>query len=79
MHLALKHHTVMEHFGLVNQRVFNAYPIATPNMGWVTGDLVVHLAGCWVEDQCSQRWEQYMAMREFVPEKKEKRGGITDP
>jgi hypothetical protein len=40
-------------------------------MGWQKGDLVVHLAGCWVEDQCSIRWEQYSAMKEALPEKLE--------
>lgn len=70
MHLVMKHHTVMEHFGLVSQRVLNSYPIGIPHMGWAKGDLVVHLAGCWVEHECNQRWEQYMALREFVPENK---------
>lgn len=78
MHLVLKHHTVMEHFGLVRQRVLNAYPIATKNMGWEKGDLAVHLAGCWVEDQCSERWWQYMALKESMPEKKYKGAKPTD-
>lgn len=74
----MKHHTVREHFGLVSQRVLNAYPVATPDMGWLKGDLVVHLAGCWVEGECSNRWEQYMALRELVPEKKHKSDKPTD-
>lgn len=70
LHLALHHRTVMEHFALVPQTTLNAYAIGTPGMGWRKGDLVVHFAGCWVEDQCSMRWEQYSAMKEPIPEKK---------
>lgn len=73
MHLVLGHSTVMEHFGLVGQRVLNSYAIdENSNMGWAEGDLVVHFAGCWVEDKCSQKWEQYMAMKQPMPEKSEK-------
>lgn len=72
MHLVLKHHTVMEHVGFVGQRVLNSYPIDTPHMGWAKGDLVVHLAGCWVDGECDVRWTRYMALREIAPEKKDK-------
>ncbi|KAH0603472.1 uncharacterized protein H6S33_007794 [Morchella sextelata] len=71
LHLALHHRTVLEHFALVPQTTLNAYAVGTPGMGWQKGDLVVHLAGCWVEDQCSMRWEQYSAMKEALPEKLE--------
>jgi hypothetical protein len=75
----MNHYTVMEHFGLVGQRVLNSYPIGIPHMGWAKGDVVVHLAGCWVEKQCTQRWEQYMALREIVPEKEEEKEISTVP
>lgn len=61
-----EHPTILEHVGIVPQRLFNAYPIGQPTMGWQEGDLIVHLAGCWVQNECQQRWEQYMGRRTVV-------------
>jgi hypothetical protein len=39
-------------------------------MGWKKGDLVVHLAGCWVADKCDERWKEFWQKRETVNTKK---------
>jgi hypothetical protein len=55
-----------EHVGLLKQRVANAYPEGGNDMRWQTNDLVVHLAGCWVEDKCQERWKTYWDKRTIV-------------
>jgi hypothetical protein len=35
-------------------------------MRWFEGDLVVHFAGCWVNDQCQQRWAEFWGKRDTV-------------
>lgn len=52
--------------GLVQQRVLNAYPVGGEEMVWHDGDLVVHMAGCWVNDKCNEWWEEFWAKREIV-------------
>jgi len=61
-----KHPVIREHMGLVRQRTLNAYPVGGKEMIWSEGDLVVHMAGCWVDDKCNDRWEQYWAKRGIV-------------
>lgn len=55
----------------------NGFPVGWENMGWHTDDLVVHLAGCWVENQCNQRWKDYWGKRTTVDDLKAK--GINTP
>jgi len=59
-HLFSEHPVIMQHVGLVSMREFNAYPLpGHPEMGWTEGDLCIHFAGCWVKDECQERWEEY--------------------
>jgi hypothetical protein len=64
MHLVKEHPTIREHIALVPQREINSYPIKDfESMSWMPGDLVVHIAGCWVKNQCNDQWVEYMAQR----------------
>lgn len=71
--MVVNHKSVRDHVGYVNQRVLNAYPVGGSNMGWFTGDLVVHFAGCWVEKRCAVQFEDFWNRRNTVEQvKKEK-------
>lgn len=71
--MVINHKSVRDHVGYVNQRVLNAYPIGASNMGWFTGDLVVHFAGCWVEKRCAVQFENFWNRRKTVEQvRKEK-------
>ena len=60
----IKHHKVFrQHLGLIKQRVANAYSEGDSAMKWQAGDLVVHFAGCWVGNNCQERWEEFWAKR----------------
>jgi hypothetical protein len=63
LHMVLNHKIVRDHTGYVPQRVLNAYSVGGDNMGWKTGDLVVHFAGCWVENKCDERWKDFWSRR----------------
>ncbi|KAK9428816.1 galactosyl transferase GMA12/MNN10 family-domain-containing protein [Lipomyces doorenjongii] len=53
-HILIKHQKIREHVGFVPQRVINAYAVGGDEMGWHTGDILVHFAGCWyVPSFCS--------------------------
>ncbi|KAK9344525.1 galactosyl transferase GMA12/MNN10 family-domain-containing protein [Lipomyces starkeyi] len=53
-HILIKHKKIREHVGFVPQRVINAYAVGGDEMGWHTGDILVHFAGCWyVPSFCS--------------------------
>jgi hypothetical protein len=66
LHL-IKHHKVFrQHLGLIRQRVANAYTEGNDEMKWQAGDLVVHFAGCWVDDECQQRWQQFWKKRDIL-------------
>jgi hypothetical protein len=68
MHLVKEHPTILEHVALVPQRAINAYPLKdVSHMSWYPGDLVVHIAGCWVNNQCNDQWVEYMAKRTPAP------------
>jgi hypothetical protein len=56
-HLMLPHPNFRERIGFVRQRLINAYP-GGENM-WNPGDLVVHFAGCWVNDKCSEYFNEF--------------------
>jgi hypothetical protein len=62
-HLMLEHQLVRNHVGVYPQRQFNAYVQGGPEMGWRDGDLLVHLAGCWVEKKCQEWFETFWAKR----------------
>ncbi|KAL5114474.1 hypothetical protein ACEQ8H_007617 [Pleosporales sp. CAS-2024a] len=62
-HLMLEHQLVRNHVGIYPQRKFNAYPLGGDNMGYRDGDLLVHLAGCWVDDQCAEWFEEFWVKR----------------
>lgn len=62
-----EHPTVLEHLALVSQTQINAYPVENvADMSWETGNLVVHIAGCWVKNQCNDQWEKFMDRRIVV-------------
>ena len=58
-HLMLEHKLVRQHVGIYPQRKFNAYVQGGSNMGYRDGDLLVHLAGCWVTKQCQEWFEEF--------------------
>jgi hypothetical protein len=62
-HLMLEHQMVRNHVGIYPQRKFNAYVEGPDNMGYRDGDLLVHLAGCWVPHTCREWFEQYWEKR----------------
>ncbi|KAK1909211.1 hypothetical protein P3342_011290 [Pyrenophora teres f. teres] len=62
-HLMLEHQLVRQHVGIYPQRKFKAYVQGGSNMGYRDGDLVVHLAGCWVTESCKDWFEQYWGKR----------------
>ncbi|KAK9370708.1 galactosyl transferase GMA12/MNN10 family-domain-containing protein [Lipomyces kononenkoae] len=62
-HILVKHEKIRQHVGIVPQRVINAYGVGGEEMGWRTGDIVVHFAGCWVEHKCSERWQDFWGRR----------------
>ncbi|KAK6341187.1 hypothetical protein TWF696_008274 [Orbilia brochopaga] len=77
LHMVEHHRQVREHLALVPQRVLNGFPVGWENMGWHTDDLVVHLAGCWVDNACNERWTSYWDRRTRVADLKAK--GIERP
>ncbi|KAJ6263287.1 hypothetical protein Dda_1849 [Drechslerella dactyloides] len=72
LHMVEHHRAVREHLALVPQRVLNGFPVGWENMGWHTDDLVVHLAGCWVDNACNERWQLYWNSRTSVVDLKAK-------
>lgn len=59
MRMVLNHESVRTHVGFVAQRAINAYAEGGNNMRWFPGDLVVHFAGCWVQDKCAEFFEKF--------------------
>ncbi|EPX73371.1 alpha-1,2-galactosyltransferase Gmh1 [Schizosaccharomyces octosporus yFS286] len=58
--LMLHHHPQLAaKFGILPQRYLNAYPHAPTDMEYHPGDLLVHFAGCWVENKCMDLWEEF--------------------
>lgn len=70
LRLVLNHKFVRDHVGYVSQRVLNAYPFSR---GWSPGDLVVHFAGCWVDDRCAEQFDDFWNRRKTVAQVKEER------
>ncbi|QDS70406.1 hypothetical protein FKW77_009426 [Venturia effusa] len=66
LHFIKFHPTFRDHAGIIKQRIANAYVEGGPEMQWYKGDLVVHLAGCWVSHKCVSRWNQFWEMREVI-------------
>ncbi|KAF2751878.1 glycosyltransferase family 34 protein [Sporormia fimetaria CBS 119925] len=62
-HLMLEHALVRRHVGIYPQRKFNAYVQGGDNMGYRDGDLLVHLAGCWVNNYCVEWFEEFWGKR----------------
>ena len=58
-HLMLEHQLVRDHIGIYPQRKFNSYAQGGDNMGYRDGDLLVHLAGCWVGGKCQEWFEEF--------------------
>lgn len=69
------HPIVLEHTAFVNQTKINSYPetMETGNE-WKKGDLVVHLAGCWVKNTCTEQWKEFMDKRVTVADVKKQKG-----
>lgn len=70
IHLVEHHKALRERTAYVPQRVFNAYSVGGGDMGWKTGDLVVHFAGCWVNKECNTKFNDFWSRREIVDGKK---------
>lgn len=70
IHLVEHHKVLRERTAYVPQRVFNAYSVGGDNMGWKTGDLVVHFAGCWVNKECDIKFKDFWSRRQIVEGKK---------
>ncbi|KAK9387549.1 galactosyl transferase GMA12/MNN10 family-domain-containing protein [Lipomyces mesembrius] len=45
-HIIVNHPRIRSRVAVVPQRVMNAFSVGDDQMGWMTGDLVVHFAGC---------------------------------
>ncbi|ORY03487.1 galactosyl transferase GMA12/MNN10 family-domain-containing protein [Clohesyomyces aquaticus] len=58
-HLMLEHPLVRKHVGVYPQRKFNAYVEGGKEMGYRDGDLLVHMAGCWVGERCKDWFEEF--------------------
>ncbi|KAK9233860.1 galactosyl transferase GMA12/MNN10 family-domain-containing protein [Lipomyces kononenkoae] len=67
-YLIVNNDDVRKHTAILPQRVINAFSVGGEQMGWVTGDLVVHFAGCWVDDACDARWKDFWSRRTTVSE-----------
>lgn len=63
IHLLKHHKTIREHTGIAKQRAINAFVEGPSWMMWEDGDLLVHLAGCWVQDLCASRWAEWWNKR----------------
>ena len=51
----------------MGQDEINAYPEAMEEGSeWTEGDLIVHLAGCWVKNTCKEQWKEFMGKRKTV-------------
>ncbi|KAK7202645.1 galactosyl transferase, partial [Myxozyma melibiosi] len=50
---------MQKHVAFVDLRLINAFSVGADDMGWITGDLVVHFAGCWVTRECDSRWRDF--------------------
>ncbi|KAH7394624.1 galactosyl transferase GMA12/MNN10 family-domain-containing protein [Pyrenochaeta sp. MPI-SDFR-AT-0127] len=62
-HLMLEHQLVRNHVGIYPQRKFNAYVQGNDNMGYRDGDLLVHFAGCWVDGNCQEWFEEFWGQK----------------
>ncbi|KAK9461517.1 galactosyl transferase GMA12/MNN10 family-domain-containing protein [Lipomyces oligophaga] len=57
---------MQDHFAFVPLRTINAISVGQSGMGWLSGDLVVHFAGCWVTQECDTRWKDFWSRREIA-------------
>lgn len=73
--MVINHKSVRDHVGYINQRVINAYPVGGDDMGWYTGDLVVHFAGCWVEHKCAAQFQDFWNRRKKAEQVRKERKG----
>ncbi|KAI5779726.1 galactosyl transferase GMA12/MNN10 family-domain-containing protein [Geopyxis carbonaria] len=75
-HLIYTHPIIRNNVGLVVQNLINAYPLTNVHeMGYSPGDLVVHIAGCWVANRCESQWNDYMKQSTSVAQVKSKNQG----
>lgn len=52
VHLTATNAEIRSHTGFVNAHHFNPFW-----SGWKKGDLLIHLAGCWVKGHCQKNWD----------------------
>ncbi|EEB06906.1 alpha-1,2-galactosyltransferase gmh3 [Schizosaccharomyces japonicus yFS275] len=58
-----KHHPELtSHVGLVSPKKINSFDAAEEYIRYTEGDLVIHFAGCWVENRCEELWNRYYDM-----------------
>src|SRR5690606_153993 len=65
-HMLVHHQFIRKRIAVVHMRKLNSYAVGFPSMGWQKGDLAVHFAGCWVENECAERFEDYWVKRTVV-------------
>ncbi|KAK9370710.1 galactosyl transferase GMA12/MNN10 family-domain-containing protein [Lipomyces kononenkoae] len=67
-HIILNHAKIRSRVAVVHQRAINAFSVGDDDqkMGWMTGDLVVHFAGCWVQNECDLRWKDFWSRRQVI-------------
>ncbi|KAL5612325.1 uncharacterized protein BROUX77_002481 [Berkeleyomyces rouxiae] len=66
-HLFNHHPVVRKHIGLMKQRVANSFYEGDDDMRYHEGDLLVHFAGCWVQNKCLERFEDMWERRKIAP------------
>ncbi|KAL1898016.1 hypothetical protein Cpir12675_002102 [Ceratocystis pirilliformis] len=66
-HLLYHHPTLRKHVSIVRQRVANSFYNGGDETHYQDGDLLVHLAGCWVTDKCLENFEDMWDRRKIAP------------
>ncbi|EEB08705.1 alpha-1,2-galactosyltransferase gmh3 [Schizosaccharomyces japonicus yFS275] len=58
-YLIANHPEMASHVALVPQKMINSYAAAEEIQRYTPGDLLIHFAGCWVENRCESVWREY--------------------
>lgn len=72
LHLLKHHRVVREHTGIAKQRTINAYTEPAEGASWQKwheGDLLIHIAGCWVYGACAEWWQDAWDKRTQLPKR----------
>ncbi|EEB08628.1 alpha-1,2-galactosyltransferase gmh3 [Schizosaccharomyces japonicus yFS275] len=58
-YLMKNHPEMASYVGFVPQKMINSYDASEDVQRYTQGDLLIHFAGCWVENRCERIWRQY--------------------